>query len=58
MSNLSENFRLRELASEPREREASDPIVKNIWVDLAIEWHLLANAIAEANGQSPCTGFA
>jgi hypothetical protein len=50
MSNLSENFRLRELASEPRAREASAPIVKNNWVDLAIEWHLLANAIAEADG--------
>jgi hypothetical protein len=58
MSNLSGNFRLRALASERRAREASDPIVKNNWVDLATEWHLLANSIGEANGQTTCIGFA
>jgi hypothetical protein len=56
--NLSENFRLRTLASEQRARQASDPVIKNNWADLAIERHLPANSIAEANGQAPHIEFA
>ena len=57
MSNLSQTYRLRALASGQRAREASDPIVKNDWEDLAIEWHLLANSSAKANGQTPHIEF-
>jgi len=43
----TETYRLRALQSEQRARVASDPLVKAEWEALAIEWHLLANAIAQ-----------
>jgi hypothetical protein len=57
MRNLSQIYRLKALAAEQRVRDSSDPAVKSNWEELAIEWHLLANAIAKANDQIPQVGF-
>jgi len=37
-------FRLRAIQSEQRARDASDPLSKAEWEELAIEWHALASA--------------
>jgi hypothetical protein len=58
MSSLTQTYRLRALASEERAREAPDSVIRKNWQDLANEWHLLANLIAEANGQTPHIEFA
>ena len=53
MVEPSATYRLRALASEQRAREASDPVVKKEWEDLAIQWHLIAHIAAELRGQLP-----
>jgi hypothetical protein len=50
MKAQSRTFRLRAVLSEQRARDASDPIIKAEWEELAIEWHLLANSVAESSG--------
>jgi hypothetical protein len=51
MKDKSSAFRLRAIDCERRARDASDPLIKREWEELAIEWHLLANA--EASGEAP-----
>jgi hypothetical protein len=53
MKAESRTFRLRAVQSEQRARDASDPLIKAEWDELAIEWHLLANAIARGSGEDP-----
>jgi hypothetical protein len=53
MKAQSRTFRLRAIQSEQRARDASDSLVKAEWDELAIEWHLLANAVAQASGEIP-----
>jgi hypothetical protein len=53
MKSESQLFRLRAIQSEKRARDASDPLVKAEWQELAIEWHLLANAVAQTSGETP-----
>jgi hypothetical protein len=38
--------RLKAIASEQRAKDATDPILRQDWEELAIEWHLLANLAA------------
>ena len=45
--------RLRAVQCEQRARDASDLLIKGEWEELAIEWHLLANAIGKASGETP-----
>jgi hypothetical protein len=52
MNTESHRFRLRAAQSEQRARDASDPLIKAEWEELAIEWHLLANAVAQASGEA------
>ena len=48
MNNASsEAYRAKALAAERRSREASDYDTKSEWVDIAIEWHALANRAAQ-----------
>jgi hypothetical protein len=53
MKVQSRTFRLRAIQSEQRARDASDPLIRGEWEELAIEWHLLANAIAQESGEIP-----
>ena len=53
MEAQSRTYRLRAVQSEQRARNASDPLVKAEWNELAIEWHLLAGAVAQAAGEAP-----
>jgi hypothetical protein len=53
MKPESRIFRLRAVQCEQRARDASDPLIKGEWEELAIEWHLLANAIGKASGETP-----
>ena len=53
MKSESHLFRLRAIHGEQRARGAADPLIKAEWEELAIEWHLLANAVAEASGEAP-----
>jgi hypothetical protein len=53
MKAESRIYRLRAVQSEQRARDASDPQTKAEWDELAIEWHLLANAVAKASGEAP-----
>ena len=46
----SEKFRLKALFSEQRARESTDHRSKCDWEELAIEWHMMANLAACANG--------
>lgn len=46
-------FRLKAIASELRAQQATDPMQRQEWEELAHEWHLLANR-AEPN-QPPAT---
>jgi hypothetical protein len=48
----SEKFRLKALFSEQRARESTDQRSKCDWEELAIEWHMMANLAAGANGGS------
>jgi hypothetical protein len=48
----SEKFRLKALFSEQRARESTDQRSKRDWEELAIEWHMMANLAAGANGDS------
>jgi hypothetical protein len=52
MNAQSHTFRLRAIQNEQRARAASDPIVKAEWEALAIEWHALANAVAQSSGDN------
>jgi hypothetical protein len=54
----SATYRLRALASEQQAHDATDPAIKREWVELAGEWHRLANIAAEASGQKPDIDFA
>jgi hypothetical protein len=49
MTNLSERYRLKALASEKLGFEATDPAIKFAWADIAIAWHALANAVARTD---------
>ena len=51
----SRTFRLRAVQNEQRARFASDPNIKAEWQALAIEWHTLANAVAEASDEDAGT---
>jgi hypothetical protein len=51
MSDLSYLYRSRAVACEQRCREISDPALKREWQDLAIQWHLMSNVAAQADGQ-------
>lgn len=48
----SEKFRLKALFSEQRARESTDQRSRHDWEELAIEWHMMANLAAGANGDS------
>jgi hypothetical protein len=45
-------FRLKALFSEQRAEEACEPRSRADWTELAIEWHMMANLAANANGES------
>jgi hypothetical protein len=48
---ISEKYRAKALDCEKIGRDATDQAVKRAWADVAIEWHCLANRMAEATGQ-------
>jgi len=47
MTNISERYRLKALASEGFARDAADSATRDAWTEIAIEWHALANRVAE-----------
>jgi hypothetical protein len=47
MMNISEKYRLKALASERFAKEAPDAATKVAWEEIAIEWHALANRVAQ-----------
>ena len=52
MTNVSEKYRSRAIVSEGYAREATDPAVRDAWAEIAIEWHALANRVAEESTAS------
>jgi hypothetical protein len=46
MTNLSERYRLKALASEQFSHDARDPAIRAGWMEIAIEWHALSNRAA------------
>jgi hypothetical protein len=48
---ISETYRAKALESEKIGRDATDQALKRAWAEIAIEWHCLANRIAQATGQ-------
>jgi hypothetical protein len=53
MADQSNVYRLRAVACEQRSKQTADPTVKKEWDELAIEWHLLANIVAQATNKIP-----
>lgn len=51
MKAESRVHRLRAIQCEHRAAAVSEPHLKGEWEELAIEWHLLANAIGKASGE-------
>jgi hypothetical protein len=51
-ANRAGVFRLKALFSEQRARESTDQRSKHDWEELAIEWHMMANLAASANGET------
>jgi hypothetical protein len=51
MISISERFRFRALASEVFARDATDSAIKDAWTEIAIEWHALANRVAQETGR-------
>jgi hypothetical protein len=47
MINTSERFRFRALASEAFARDATDSATRDAWTQIAVEWHALANRVAQ-----------
>ena len=52
MINISERYRAKALASELFSRNASDSTTKHAWAEIAIEWHALANRVAQETVQA------
>ena len=46
MTEQSKAYRLRAVACEQRVHNAPNPLTKQEWEELAIQWHLLANKAA------------
>jgi hypothetical protein len=56
MISISEKYRLRALASEGFARDAIDSVIRAAWAEIAIEWHALANRVAQdANSRAIVT---
>jgi hypothetical protein len=52
MKAQSSAFRLRAIQCEQRANDAAaNPLIKAEWEELAIEWHLLANAVGQDSGE-------
>ena len=47
MQEASERYRLKAQACKRLSREANDQAIKNAWAEIAIEWHALANRVAQ-----------
>jgi hypothetical protein len=47
----SQQFRYRAMCIEERARRTSDPVVKQEWTDIAMEWHALANRLGTLSGE-------
>jgi hypothetical protein len=45
--NSSEKYRLKALVCEKCSLDATDPLIKAAWAEIAIEWHALANRTAQ-----------
>jgi hypothetical protein len=54
----SSAFRLKALESEQRARTTSDTAIREEWIEIAIEWHALANSAGERSGEIPVIDFA
>ena len=48
---ISEKYRAKALNCEKFGRNAKDQALKSAWAEIAIEWHCLANRIAQGTGQ-------
>jgi hypothetical protein len=48
----TEIYRLRALQCEQRAHGTTNPLIKAEWEALAIEWHAVANAIAQSSGDN------
>jgi hypothetical protein len=53
MTSRSKIYRLKALACEQRARETTDSASKESWQELAIAWHMIANATAKADDDAP-----
>ncbi len=49
MNSKSRFFRSKAIICEQRARDATDPISKREWEEMAIEWHSMANLAAAAD---------
>jgi hypothetical protein len=47
MTDVSESYRSKALASEACARSATDTDTRDAWIDIAIEWHALAHRTAK-----------
>jgi hypothetical protein len=47
MTNSSDRYRLKALASEQFSRDAKDAATRAAWMEIAIEWHALSNRAAQ-----------
>jgi hypothetical protein len=46
MIDISEKYRNKALASEASARDATNPLIRDAWIEIAIEWHALAHRTA------------
>jgi hypothetical protein len=53
MINISEKYRCKALASEVFARDATDAATRDAWTEIAIEWHALANRVAQEPDRVP-----
>jgi hypothetical protein len=51
MIDLSEKYRLKALTCEKLGRDATDFDIKCAWAEIAIEWHALANRLAQESNK-------
>jgi hypothetical protein len=52
MNGKSRIFRSRAIVCEQRAREATDPIRKREWEELAAQWHSMADLAAATNDEA------
>ena len=47
MIDIPDKYRHKALACEGFARDATDPVTRDAWVEIAIEWHALAHRVSD-----------